>query len=755
MEQILKEIFSYLFFLWILIVLSYGNRDPNAYLMKNSLKSTFIDGTNGGNAFTDVKTTDDLWTWMKTTLIPELYVGRWYNNHQPYGLRGFLNDRTNRMMGFPVLRQVRIREQSNCIISPGVQNFLYPDRQYCRKFSGLIHEDRKNYGKAWTEIETTAVHDSTSKKTSSPYFLSMDRASLDRESMVNASSSLLFLHDKNSSFLAANLPSPASMDDEIKYEDEESIDDVSIVTRIPGEDFVILNPSKSSKTEWMYRKSSELDGLPFWGVLDMYSGGGYLVPLKGSRKSITDHLEGLKSNHWIDSRTRAVFAEFSVYNAQVNLFGVVTIVAEFQPGGGVIPYYRIDVIRLMRYHQGFGLFVILCELTYVIFILYFTVREFRNWRTSGWDYFTSYWNWAEILVLTFSYAGFVLYIYRMMITSRLLRIFDRTLGNGYLKLQFVCSIDEMFGYIIAFTIFIGILKFIRLLRFNKSMGVLYQTLNQCSKDLKSFCIVFTIVFLSFVQMFHLIFGLHMQDFGSFVNSAETTFGMVTGKFDFDAMVKASPLLGPLVFFIFVLIASIVLINIFLTLIISAFETVKHDAMKQGNEYEIVDFMTKKFKELMGIDCPDETSLSTDDDDKKKTKLQDQLNETVYKVDQFLEFVNSFYFDGKAGNKHHPDRNQMRRVSSAYTRNRRYGWRKASHITGSTVEMPQGTTSLSIGKQVRATETNAKLLTNTRRPVVPTVSNILTWSELDSRNDQPDSSVVPRIENENQENQTRL
>lgn len=33
MSKILKEIASYLFFLWILIVLSYGNRDPNAFLV--------------------------------------------------------------------------------------------------------------------------------------------------------------------------------------------------------------------------------------------------------------------------------------------------------------------------------------------------------------------------------------------------------------------------------------------------------------------------------------------------------------------------------------------------------------------------------------------------------------------------------------------------------------------------------------------------------------------------------------------------
>lgn len=234
--------------------------------------------------------------------------------------------------------------------------------------------------------------------------------------------------------------------------------------------------------------------------------------------------------------------------------------------------------------------MIMCEVAYVAFIIYFNVREFKRWKEEGSDYLKSYWSWAEMFVIGTSYTGMALYIYRAILTHRILKIFDKTYGNGYIKLQTVQSIDETFGYIIAFTIFIGILKvddrfitnpvltvnrvltcrslkFIRLLRFNKRMGVLYSTLNQCSKDLKSFVIVFLIVFFAFVQMFYLLFGLHMMDFGSFVNAAETTFGMMTGKFDFDAMVRASPVIGPLAFFIFVLIASIVLLNIFLTLII--------------------------------------------------------------------------------------------------------------------------------------------------------------------------------------------
>lgn len=117
------------------------------------------------------------------------------------------------------------------------------------------------------------------------------------------------------------------------------------------------------------------------------------------------------------------------------MFGVVTILAEFHPGGGLIPNVRIDAIRLMRYHQGFGLFVLLCELVFVGFVVYFSVHEFRTFLNLRADYFRSYWNIAELVALGLSYSAMFFYISRMIVTNKILKTFERSHGNGYVKLQ--------------------------------------------------------------------------------------------------------------------------------------------------------------------------------------------------------------------------------------------------------------------------------------------------------------------------------
>lgn len=121
---------------------------------------------------------------------------------------------------------------------------------------------------------------------------------------------------------------------------------------------------------------------------------------------------------------------------------------------------------------------------------------------------------------------------------------------------------------------------------------------------------------------------------------------ISGKFDFDAMSMAAPILGPLAFFVFVLIAAIVLLNIFLTLIISAFETVKHDVMKQNNEYEIVDFMIRKMKSMFGLANMNDPNGQTLDRDDGINSIEEQLTVFPEKIDRLMLYINDMYFDGK-------------------------------------------------------------------------------------------------------------
>ena len=101
-QAVASELFSYLVFLMILFLVSYDNRDPDSFRLKRHMERNVITK----NKFHLVKTSDDFWRWAHSTLVSEIKAGPLYNGQPPYGLRGYLGDHTQRMMGFANLRQV-------------------------------------------------------------------------------------------------------------------------------------------------------------------------------------------------------------------------------------------------------------------------------------------------------------------------------------------------------------------------------------------------------------------------------------------------------------------------------------------------------------------------------------------------------------------------------------------------------------------------------------------------------------------------
>lgn len=66
-----------------------------------------------------------------------------------------------------------------------------------------------------------------------------------------------------------------------------------------------------------YKTAEELQSFTSTGRLGSYTGGGYVLALKGSTQDLLDRLNYLQKLGWIDRYTRAVMLEFSVYNANV------------------------------------------------------------------------------------------------------------------------------------------------------------------------------------------------------------------------------------------------------------------------------------------------------------------------------------------------------------------------------------------------------------------------------------------------------
>jgi len=74
---------------------------------------------------------------------------------------------------------------------------------------------------------------------------------------------------------------------------------------------------------WVFQTAEELGGSIQHGWLAVYHGGGYIQDLIGGNSSALDTISELRDNSWLDHGTRVVFIDFSLYNANANLFCIV------------------------------------------------------------------------------------------------------------------------------------------------------------------------------------------------------------------------------------------------------------------------------------------------------------------------------------------------------------------------------------------------------------------------------------------------
>ena len=104
------------------------------------------------------------------------------------------------------------------------------------------------------------------------------------------------------------------------------------------------HPNCTRTKEFDYTSASKLRSVSTKAGVRDYGGGGYILELRGFIDDLKNKIKLFQERKWVNNRTRSTILEFSVYNAQVNIFATVTCVAEFI-GGGVVPWYRIESIR--------------------------------------------------------------------------------------------------------------------------------------------------------------------------------------------------------------------------------------------------------------------------------------------------------------------------------------------------------------------------------------------------------------------------
>ncbi|XP_015774864.1 PREDICTED: polycystin-2-like [Acropora digitifera] len=342
---------------------------------------------------------------------------------------------------------------------------------------------------------------------------------------------------------------------------------------------------------WEYKTEEELEGRSHWGRITSYSGGGFTLLLEATKAKTEALIAKLKENLWLDRGSRAVFIDFTVYNANINLFCIVKLLFEYPATGGCIPSFNFRTVKLIRYVNTMDHFVMACEGIFILFIIYYTIEEILEIKKHRLKYFKSFWNVLDIIVIFLGYVAIVFNLYRTVTVSDLLK---GLLANNkqYANFDSLGFWQTQFNNMVAIAVFFAWIKVFKYISFNKTMTQLSATLNNCAKDVGGFAVMFFIIFLAYAQLGYLVFGTQVRDFSTFADAIFTLFRIILGDFDFHALEAANRVLGPIFFITYVFFVFFVLLNMFLAIINDTYAEVKSNIASQKSEFEIGDYFKK-------------------------------------------------------------------------------------------------------------------------------------------------------------------
>jgi len=323
-----------------------------------------------------------------------------------------------------------------------------------------------------------------------------------------------------------------------------------------------------------------------------YSGNGYVQNLPLNKSAAEGILKELKESLWIDRGTRAIFLDFTTYNANINLFSVATFLFEFPAAGGVFPGAVFNTVELIPFLTQYDFCILGFQFIFILFTLFYIIEELMEMVSLKGAYFARTWNQVDLLVIILSLIHQSLNIYFVLTTNSRLKYLIQV-KDDFADFQDLAFASNLYTGSIGFCCFFTWIKLFKFVSFNRTMTQLSRTLSKCANDVANFSVMFFIIFFGFAQAGYLWFGSQISDYGSFPETVLTLLRLILGDFVYADLVSANRVLGPVFFLCYVFFCIFFILNMFLAIINESYGAVKEEMAQEKEGLVLGDFFLEE------------------------------------------------------------------------------------------------------------------------------------------------------------------
>ncbi|XP_078525795.1 polycystin-1-like protein 3 isoform X2 [Lissotriton helveticus] len=359
-----------------------------------------------------------------------------------------------------------------------------------------------------------------------------------------------------------------------------------------------LPPNSTNESSiWHYQTEDELEGYPIWAKFGTYSGGGYVAELGANCSTATSVLSYLKKSAWLDRLSKAVFVEFSVYNANANLFCVTTLILETNGIGSFTNSADLQVMRLYDDDDNTA-FSHFFKISFALLILYYVILQGLHLKEQKWKYFLKKMNQLDLCIIVIGCCMCGLYAKRIALRERDIARCKRN-RSRFVSFYETGTVDSALGYVIAFQVSVATVKLWNLLNINPRLHLITSTLCKAWDEIKGFLLVIFVMLVAYSITCNLLFGWCIYNYRSFFNTAVTIVSLMIGIFNYEEVISLDPILGALLVTTCVVLLMFVIINIFLSAMLMVFSK-QRQLSEFSKQEEIVELLLQKLSSLLGI-----------------------------------------------------------------------------------------------------------------------------------------------------------
>ncbi|MBN3299417.1 PK1L2 protein, partial [Amia calva] len=300
----------------------------------------------------------------------------------------------------------------------------------------------------------------------------------------------------------------------------------------PGWSINTTTAHTGAEQAWLYCAHDCMKESTVWGRLALYQGAGYAVELGTELWEAERMLTVLSQHGWLDAHSRALFVEFNIYNANIDLLGFITLSLETSGEGGVFSSFDLHCMSLYLSMGSSSMAVHCAQILFIIFIFYYMVKQCLVLREQKLAYFQGLLNLLELLIVLMGWTGLGLFIAKVLLRQESINQYHQD-KTRYISFSQAATVDRGVNYLIACLVLLGTVKLWHLLRLNPHLHVLTSAVRRAWGELQVLLLFICILLMAYSLTCHLLYGHYLNSYTSFYRSFITMILLLMGSFNYS------------------------------------------------------------------------------------------------------------------------------------------------------------------------------------------------------------------------------